>query len=242
MLFSAGHAQRDIPQAVRSGLEALARGQTTRRNASPPEKVWQAPVLACHPDMIELSARRYIEAVAQADTAAQADGTSQTDIPAAKTLLLMVGRGSNAAEANAEFARFARLRCEHVPVGELQTCFVAMARPTLDEGLRMAASLPFERVVVQPHLLFPGELLHGIRAAVGAARQRAPDRQWIVTEPLGADDLLVRALLSRAGLEGALAADSNEPQLITTDGASAHPFLIESVGPRADLALPGPNV
>ena len=242
LLFSAGHAQRDIPQAVRAALEALAKGQASRRNGSLPDRIWQAPVLACHPDIIELSARRYIDAVTRADSAALADGMNRTGIPAAKTLLLMVGRGSNAAEANAEFVRFAQSRCEQVPVGELQTCFVAMARPTLDEGLRMAGSRPFERIVVQPHLLFPGELLHGIRAAVGAARQRAPDRQWIVTEPLGADGLLVRALLSRAGLEGALESDSNELQTTASSNATVHPFLVESVGLRADLALPEPNV
>jgi sirohydrochlorin ferrochelatase len=162
----------------------------------------------------------------------------------------MVGRGSNDAEANAEFDSFARLRCERVPVGGLETCFVAMTRPTLDEGLRRAASLPFERVVVQPHLLFPGELLHGIRAAVGAARQRAPDRQWILTKPLGADELLVRALLSRAGLNRVQESDATEPQAICirepqaicVPSGSAHPILIEGVGPRADLALPEPNV
>ena len=113
-----------------------------------------------------------------------------------------------------------------------------MARPTLDEGLRKAASLPFERVVVQPHLLFPGELLRGIHAAVCAARQQAPDRQWIVTEPLGADDLVVRALLSRAGLSQVHASDSGELSAIGIPSTSTHQILIKSIGPRADLALP----
>ena len=98
---------------------------------------------------------------------------------------------------------------------------MAMTRPTLDEGLRMAASLPFERVVVQPHLLFSGELLHGIRAAVAEARERAPDRQWIITEHLGVDDLLIRALLSRAGLDCHSKSDSDEPQRTAQPGSVA---------------------
>ena len=200
LLFSAGHAQRDIPQAVQAALEDLTRGEHGHEQDPPPAAaVWQAPVLACHPDIVELSARRYVEAIAQAENQVRSESPGKRTT--AKTLLLIVGRGSYEAEANAEFARFARLRWEREPVGWLETCFVAMTRPTLDEGLRMAASMPFERIVVQPHLLFPGELMHGIRAAVGAARERAPDRQWIVTEPLGADELLVRALLSQAGLD-----------------------------------------
>ena len=249
LLFSAGHAQRDIPRAVEAALGDLARCCDRSRQ---PATVWQAPVLACHPDIIELSARRFGEALTQAG--------GQT-LPE-KTLLLMVGRGSHEPEANAEFARFARLRWEREPVGWLETCFVAMARPTLDEGLKMAASMPFERVVVQPHLLFSGELMHGIRAAVADARRRAPDRQWIVTEHLAAEhfatehlaterlatehlgsELLVRALLSRAGLaDGSHPPDVIEPSAKGKPGPWSPGVCDHGLAGRADLALPGPSV
>jgi sirohydrochlorin cobaltochelatase len=261
LLFSAGHAQRDIPQAVQAAFEDLTRGELAHgQDPQPATAVWQAPVLACHPDIVELSARRYREAIAQAENQVQSKspGTGTTaKTLLAKTLLLIVGRGSYEAETNAEFARFARLRWEREPVGWLETCFVAMTRPTLDEGLRMAASMPFERIVVQPHLLFPGELTQGIRAAVGAARERAPDRQWIVTEPLGADELLVRALLSqaeldgarfdgarfdRAGLEKTDESDSNKPQTTGKPPVAVHPEFVDCLAGRADLALPEPSV
>jgi sirohydrochlorin cobaltochelatase len=249
LLFAAGHAQHDIPRAVAAALDELTHAERSRQ----PVSVRQAPVLGCHPDIIELSARRYNEALAR-------DGGSPNTTATAKTLLLMVGRGSNEAEANAEFARFARLRWERQPVGWLETCFVAMARPTLDEGLQMAAAMPFERIVVQPHLLFSGELLQGIHAAVAGARGRAPDRQWIVTEHLGIEnrapespgtelrgsgELLVRALLSRAGLAApnrAQPARVNEPPASGNSGPAAQSVFDNCLAGRADLALPEPSV
>src|SRR6185437_8531830 len=124
LLFSAGHAQRDIPQAVQVAIEKV----TARRSAPKLESaplVSQVPVLGCHPQLVELSSRRYCEARSRLDAARK--------VPSAETLLLMVGRGSLDAAANAEFARFARLRYEHERPGGLETCFVAMAHPTLDE-------------------------------------------------------------------------------------------------------------
>ncbi len=257
LLFSAGHAQRDIPRAVEAAFDDLASRERSRR----PATVWQAPVLGCHPDIIELSVRRFGEALAQAG-GQPAKSVTAKDLAAKKTLLLMVGRGSNEADANAEFARFARLRWEREPVDWLETCFVAMTRPTLDEGLQMAATMPFERIVVQPHLLFSGELMQGIRAAVAAARRQAPDREWIVTGHLGTEpmsttdqsgsELLVRALLSRAELNGAERAHApcfHEPLAAGNPGLTARNVLDDClvsrggclVG-RADLALPGPNV
>jgi sirohydrochlorin cobaltochelatase len=239
LLFSAGHAQRDIPQAVAAAIDDLNQGQRSRF----PATVRQAAVLGCHPDIVELSARRYGEAVSQDGeivSQANANAVAQAGGHAARTLLLMVGRGSHEAEANVEFARFARLRWEHESIGWLESCFVAMARPTLDEGLRMAASMPFERIVVQPHLLFSGEIMHGVRAAVAAARERAPARQWIVTEHLGAHELLVRALFSRAGLDRF--DGFHEPPTTGKSGLVAHPVFDDCLAGRADLALPGPNV
>ena len=60
LLFSAGHAQRDIPQAIEAAFDNL---KFTHDGGSRPAKVWQAPVLACHAAVVELSARRFEQAV-----------------------------------------------------------------------------------------------------------------------------------------------------------------------------------
>ena len=176
LLFAAGHAKHDIPEAVARAAENYP-GLCIRQSAA----------LACHPALVELSARRYREAVDGRPRAADSD-----------TLLVMVGRGSRDPEANSEMARFARLRWEANPVGWLETCYTAMTEPSLERTLEMAARLPFARVVIQPHLLFYGELLARIGRTARDFARHCPEKDWLLTAHLGPDLLLAEAVVSAA--------------------------------------------
>ncbi|MDZ4781187.1 MAG: sirohydrochlorin chelatase [Planctomycetia bacterium] len=172
LLFAAGHAKRDVPELL---FEASHR--------HPSVSYRQAPHLGCHADLVELSAQRYRE----------------SDPPAAEnTLLLLIGRGSYDPTANAEMAQFARLRWEAERTAWYEVGFTAMAEPGLERAIQVAGAMPFSHVVVQPHLLFAGELLDRIGVAVRAAADRFPEQSWSVTPHLGPSDLLVSAVLDRA--------------------------------------------
>ena len=43
-------------------------------------------------------------------------------------------------------------------------------------------------MVIQPHLLFEGELMDQLRARVQRCRQESPDREWVLARCLGADE------------------------------------------------------
>ncbi len=181
LLFAAGHAKRDIPAAVMGAAAAY-----------PEIAIYIAGALECSEHLLVLSQRRFDEALA-----------GRRPIPDHMTLLLMVGRGSFDAEATAAMHRFAELRGRRAPVGEVKTCFVAMQRPSLAEALAEACGAGFERIVVQPHLLFQGELLAEIQTgvqAVSADAQTADDPRidWVVTAPLGPEPELAAAILERA--------------------------------------------
>jgi sirohydrochlorin cobaltochelatase len=173
LLFAAGHARSDVPRAVQ--LAAQQHGCQIVR---------QAPHLGCHPELVELSALRGQEALGAR--------------PAEETLLLMVGRGSNEPSANSEMARFARLRWERQAFGWLEVCYTAMTRPRLEDALAVAARLPQRTVLVQPHLLFQGELLTRIRETVADCGRSHPEQEWLVAHHLGPDERVVRAALDRA--------------------------------------------
>ena len=70
--------------------------------------------------------------------------------------------------------RFTELRVQQTPVGEFKTCFAAIATPTLPETLAWAADAKFRRIVVQPHLLFTGEVLDQIKTGVAEVSPRGP--------------------------------------------------------------------
>lgn len=173
ILFAAGHAKRDIPEAV-----AAAAGRVGIN------RVQQMSHLGCRPEMVALSARRFQEAVSRLEP-----------VVAAQTLLLMVGRGSRDEEATAEMHRFAQLRAAATPVGRLEVAFTAMAEPNLDQAIERVARLPLRRIVVQPHLLFAGELLERVQATVRRAAETWPDRQWVVAGHLGAEPEIAAAVV-----------------------------------------------
>jgi sirohydrochlorin cobaltochelatase len=185
LLFSAGHALRDIPQAVAAALADFS-AITTRQSAT----------LDCSPSLLSLSAHRMVEALATVHR-----------VPADETLLLMVGRGSLDRQANAEMARFARLRfegnsAEPPAVGWYESCYLAMAQPRLEQALEVVTKFGNGRVIVQPHLLFAGELADRIQAAVELAARRYPQLEWLFTSPLGPHPLLIDALCERLNEAG----------------------------------------
>ncbi len=169
LLFAAGHARRDIPAVL----------DEARRNF-PQVEIVQHDVLGCHPRIVELSALRYREALADHEPIAAED-----------TGLILVGRGSLDSDATQAMLRFAELRVELTPVAECRVGFVAMAKPTLAEALHQAATCAARRVVVQPHLLFRGQLLSDVEQAVANARLTTPDKQWLIAPRLGVHPLLV---------------------------------------------------
>ena len=91
VLFSAGHAKRDIPAAL---AQAIAR--------NPGVDIELCPPLGCHPAILEL--------VASTSTAGRRLSAGARTVSPDETLLILVGRGSSDAEAIAEMRRLADLR------------------------------------------------------------------------------------------------------------------------------------
>jgi len=173
LLLAAGHARRDIPAIL-------------RRIAGdhPGIPIRQCSHLGSSELLDELSLERYRQALA-----------GRGAIAAQDTLLVLVARGTTDREAILEMQQFARRRAAHSLVGRVEVCFAAVAEPSLSTVLAQAAELPFARVVVQPHLLFGGLVLAGIKKTLETfVRGRGGDRQWLLAQPLGPSPALVRAV------------------------------------------------
>jgi sirohydrochlorin cobaltochelatase len=207
LLFTAGHARRDVPEAVREG--AMRAGLVVR----------QADALGCHPDIVALTQQRRREALAPL-----------APVPEENTVLLMIGRGSSDPTAHRQLHDFAVASCQghvqdqsnqeqlNVPTesarpyrSRIELGFVAAARPTLDEAIVNAAGgggtrkndgngVPIRRVVVQPHLLFRGHVEEQVNAAVDRGRREHPGIEWVQVQRLGADRLVAQTLIDRAAV------------------------------------------
>ena len=180
LLFAAGHAKRDVPEALVAA--ATATGQ----------RIVQADPLGCHADVVSASRQRRLQALA---------GLPAVD-PAA-TDLLMVGRGSSDPAALGQLGEFAEasLAGDAVRPRRLLLAFVAAARPSLDEAIAEACDPGagvVRRILVQPHLLFRGHVEEQVAAAVDRGRAARPDVEWVQVPRLGPDSLVARALACRA--------------------------------------------
>ncbi|NBW95554.1 MAG: hypothetical protein EBR28_02200 [Planctomycetia bacterium] len=181
LLFTAGHARHDIPEALAAGGRAV--GVAIR----------QAAAIGCHPQVVRLARRRRREAVRGLEPVA-----------AAATTLVMVGRGSSDPLATRQLLEFTAATCAEVGAcprdvecTRIGLGFVAAARPGLAAALDAAAAPDVLRVVVQPHLLFRGHVEDQVSTAVASARERHPAMEWVVARRLGAEPEVAAALVDR---------------------------------------------
>ncbi len=196
LLFSAGHAKEDIPNAV--GAIARRLGMAV---------VGQTPALGTNPDVIGLSATRFREVVRAIEGYPCNDGycalvgcqpnRCQGTIPRPGRIgLAMVGRGTSDQAALDQMRTLTAQRVLATPVVWHQTGFFAGGSPKVDDLLDQAADSTCETIVVQPHLLFEGELMDQLRARILDRQSRDPDRGWFLARCLGADPMLAHVFVS----------------------------------------------
>jgi sirohydrochlorin cobaltochelatase len=177
-LFAAGHVKNDIPLALDQA-----------RRDHPRARLTASPALGVHPTLVQLAFERVRPAVA----AARDPG---------KTAVIVVGRGSSAPDANADFYKLVRLISEGRGLGAVQPCFIGIARPRFEETVELVARSRPERIIVLPYFLFGGRLIDKLRALCAEFSARNP---WIPLEiapHLGGDERLLQLIDERVADAG----------------------------------------
>ena len=170
-LFAAGHVKNDLPLAV-----------AEVRRKFPLVKFHVATALGVHPNMVKVVAERLQEAAQPLNKKNE------------KTAVLMIGRGSSDPDANSDFCKLVRLVEETSPYARMDSCFMAIVKPKVEESLDRLARDAHEAIILQPYLLFPGRLMQQLEEIAARYAERYP---WIaikVAKTLG-EDLLIFDLL-----------------------------------------------
>lgn len=178
LLFAAGHAKQDIPDAIAECVRE-----------TPAVTTDQARPLSRHPAMVELVVERLSAAI------------GRLTLEPERVAVVMVGRGSFDPCAAADM----RLLCEVVRVrvhaANISTAFYAMATPKVPDVIdSVAASGRYDAIVVHPHLLFSGRLYDAIEQQTNEAATRHPAVTFAVSDYLGPDDRVAMAIAARCGL------------------------------------------
>jgi sirohydrochlorin ferrochelatase len=202
LLFTAAHAKSDIPDAVSESAQKFGvriLGQTSS--------------LGTADRVIELSNLRFAEVtrlgqidgcpVGHCSRVECHSGCSIRGKDPGRIGLAMVGRGTSDIDALNHMRELTKRCAASRPLQWFQTGFFAGGVPHVDELLEQAGNAvgpdgPCDTIVIQPHLLFEGELMDQLRTKLAAYEEKYPSRRWVLARSLGADPGLAKVFVEMA--------------------------------------------
>ena len=178
MLFAAGHVKNDLP----SEINAFAA-------ENPQIAVTFGRELAIDPKLLRAASARI----------AAAEAACERTVDRKRTLLMVVGRGTNDPDANANISKVARMLWEGMGFGWTEVAYSGVTRPLTDAGLAHAVKLGYERIIVFPYFLFTGVLVDRIYAAADACQAAHPELEIVKAEYLNDHPLVIDTFVDRLG-------------------------------------------
>jgi sirohydrochlorin cobaltochelatase len=113
------------------------------------------------------------------------------------TVLLFVGRGSSDPDANSDVYKMARLLWEGSGYQTVETCFIGITHPRLEEGFRRARLYQPKRIVVLPYFLFTGALVKKIFDITAQQQEQFPEISMTCLPEMGIHPQLLSILRER---------------------------------------------
>jgi len=175
MLFAAGHAKNDIPSVL-----------NTYQAQHPGTHIHYGRELAVDAKLLRASAERIRAAIAAAEA-----------VPAAETLLVLVGRGASDPDANSNVAKVTRMLWEGFGFGWAETAYSGVTFPLVAPALEHAARLGYRRIVVFPYFLFTGILVKRIYAHTDRVARLYPEIEFLKAPYLADHPLVLDAFAER---------------------------------------------
>ncbi|MBD1920473.1 sirohydrochlorin chelatase [Microcoleus sp. FACHB-831] len=106
------------------------------------------------------------------------------------TVLLFVGRGSSDPDANGDVYKLARILWEGSGYLTVETCFIGITHPRLEEGFNRARLYKPKRIIVLPYFLFTGLLVKKIFDSTAQQQEQYPDIAMTCLPEMGLDPQL----------------------------------------------------
>lgn len=174
-LFAASHVKNDVPVAIQ---QARANHDLTIHNGSH---------LGVHPAIIDLLDDRAAAVESDLDVERGIDDVA----------VVLCARGSSDPDANSDAHKLSRLLYEGRSFSRVETSFIGVTDPRLDETLHAIAKHRPDAVVVLPYMLGDGVLTQRIRDRTAEFHDEYPYVAAAAGDPLGIDSRLLDVLGDR---------------------------------------------
>ena len=175
-LFAASHVKTDVPLAVQ---QARAEYSSLELNVG--------SHLGVHPAIVDLLD----------DRAAAVEAQLGVDRAADDVAVVLCARGSSDPDANADAHKLARLLYEGRDFDRVDTSFIGVTEPVLEESLHGLAKQRPDAVVVLPYMLGDGVLTGRVREGTDEFDEEYPYVDAAAGDPLGTDSRLLDVLGDR---------------------------------------------
>jgi sirohydrochlorin cobaltochelatase len=175
-LFAASHVKNDVPVAIRQA-----------RTEHPELTIQNGSHLGVHPAIIDLLD----------DRAAAVESALGIDRATDDVAVVLCARGSSDPDANSDAHKLARLLYEGRPFSRVETSFIGVTEPRLDETLHSVAKYRPDAVVVLPYMLGDGVLTQRVRDRTADFDDEYPYVDAAAGDPLGTDSRLLDVLADR---------------------------------------------
>lgn len=119
------------------------------------------------------------------------------NISRSETGLLFVGRGSSDPDANGDVYKMARILWEGSGYQTVETCFIGITHPRLEEGFHRARLYSPKRIIVLPYFLFTGALVKKIFDTTAQQQEQYPDFSITTLPEMGIQPHLLQLLRER---------------------------------------------
>lgn len=120
-----------------------------------------------------------------------------SQISRSDTVLLFVGRGSSDPDANGDVCKIARILWEGSGYSTVETCFIGITHPRLEEGFRRAQLYQPQQIIVLPYFLFTGLLVKKIFDTTAQQQQQYPNILMTCLPEMGLHPQLLSVLRER---------------------------------------------
>lgn len=141
------------------------------------------------PNILEL----WQERLAQLDQPAH----NPHQIPRSETVVLFVGRGASDPDANSDVYKLARLIWEGSGYKTVETCFIGITHPRLEEGFNRVYLYQPKRLIVLPYFLFTGVLVKKIFDLTAQQQEQHPQIEMTCLPEMGIHPQLLQVLRTR---------------------------------------------
>ncbi len=113
------------------------------------------------------------------------------------TALLFIGRGSSDPDANGDLCKLARMIWEGSGYHTVETCFIGITHPRLEEGFRRSRLYQPKRIIALPYFMFTGVLMEKIEAIAAAQQALHSDIEVVTLPEMGIHPQLLKVLRDR---------------------------------------------